>query len=124
MAIQRGLVSCGAAVLIHALLPAPAGGAVAEDYAEVLSSIAETEQLRQWHDLLGSEPHVAGTVGDRRAIERLRNAFEEMGLQTEVHEFTALLPRTAPLHCFTALPNCTASPRCFDALRHCTASPH
>ena len=93
MAIQRGLVSCGAAVLILAGLPLQAEDVVVEDYAEVLSSIAETERLRKWHDLLGSEPHVAGTVGDRRAIERLRNAFEEMGLQTEVHEFTALLPR-------------------------------
>ena len=93
MAIQRGLVSCGAAVLIHAFLPPPAGGAVAEDYAEVLSSIPDARQLGQWHELLGSEPHVAGTVGDRRQIDRIKTAFEAMGLLTEVHEFTALLPK-------------------------------
>jgi N-acetylated-alpha-linked acidic dipeptidase len=93
MAIQRGLVCCGTAILIQFTLQPSTVNAFDEEYAEVLSSIPDTTQLRQWHDLLGSEPHVAGTVGDRREIERIKQAFEKMGLQTEVHEFTALLPR-------------------------------
>ncbi|HRJ49216.1 MAG: M28 family peptidase [Phycisphaeraceae bacterium] len=49
--------------------------------------------LSGWHDLLGSEPHVAGTPGDERVIERIERAFEQMGLEVRRHEFWALLPR-------------------------------
>jgi N-acetylated-alpha-linked acidic dipeptidase len=49
--------------------------------------------LRAFHDLLGSEPHIAGTPGDARTIERLRDAFEAMGLEVDVHEFWPLLAR-------------------------------
>lgn len=50
-------------------------------------------RLRAWHDLLASEPHVAGTPGDGREIVRIAQAFRAMGLDTEVHEFWALLAR-------------------------------
>lgn len=62
----------------------------------VLSDALErvsTDRLRDWHDLLGSEPHVAGTPGDERVVERIERAFEEMGLEVRRHEFWALLPR-------------------------------
>ncbi|MFO0873365.1 MAG: PA domain-containing protein [Phycisphaerales bacterium] len=49
--------------------------------------------LRAWHELLGSEPHVAGTPGDARQIERLRGAFVGLGLEVEVHEIFPLLCR-------------------------------
>ena len=48
-------------------------------------------RLRAWHDLLSSEPHVAGTDGDSREIVRIANVFRGMGLETELHEFWALL---------------------------------
>ncbi|MBX3354277.1 MAG: M28 family peptidase [Phycisphaeraceae bacterium] len=51
------------------------------------------ESLRAFHELFGSEPHVAGTPGDARQIERLRVAFEEMGLAARVEPFWALLPQ-------------------------------
>jgi len=52
--------------------------------------------LARFHELLASEPHVAGTPGDARTIERLRAAFEEIGRgvpgwSVEVHEFHPLL---------------------------------
>ena len=61
-------------------------------YGANLARGADTERLRAWHDLLGSEPHVAGTAADRREIARLEKAFESMGLETKVHWFHALLP--------------------------------
>ena len=51
----------------------------------------DPQRLRAWHDLLSSEPHVAGTDGDSREIVRIANVFRGMGLETEVHEFWALL---------------------------------
>jgi N-acetylated-alpha-linked acidic dipeptidase len=64
----------------------------ASKYADELAAIPTADQLRSWHDLLGSEPHVAGTPGDLREIKRIADAFDAMGLQTEVREFQAWLP--------------------------------
>ena len=61
-------------------------------YADELAAIPTADQLRSWHDLLGTEPHVAGTPGDQREIKRIADAFDAMGLQTEVREFHAWLP--------------------------------
>ncbi len=61
-------------------------GALAASQAE-----PDATRLRAWHDLLSSEPHVAGTDGDSREIVRIANAFRAMGLETELHEFWALL---------------------------------
>lgn len=63
-----------------------------ENYGAKLADGADAGQLRAWHDLLGSEPHVAGTPADHREIARIEKAFESMGLQTHVHWFHALLP--------------------------------
>ena len=51
----------------------------------------DANRLRAWHDLLSSEPHVAGTDGDSREIVRIANVFRGMGLETDLHEFWALL---------------------------------
>ena len=48
---------------------------------------------RAW---LGAEPHVAGSEGDARVIKTIADAFQDMGLETEVWEFWPLLPR--PVH--------------------------
>ena len=54
--------------------------------------------LASHHELLASEPHVAGTPGDARMIERLAAQFRAMGegiegWEVEVHEFFPLLAR-------------------------------
>jgi len=54
-------------------------------------SHVDAKSLRQFHDLLASEPHVAGTAGDAREIRRIELAFRGMGLETEVFEFWPLL---------------------------------
>lgn len=61
--------------------------------ASTVNAMVNAGQLRGWHDLLAAEPHVAGTHGDERVIEKLRATFESFGLETDVHEFWALLPR-------------------------------
>ena len=58
----------------------------------------EAATLAAVHELLASEPHVAGTPGDARTIERLRAEFERIGAgvpgwSVEVHEFHPLLSR-------------------------------
>lgn len=56
-----------------------------------LNEIPTPERLRAWHDLVASEPHIAGTEGDARQIDRLAGAFAEMGYGVEVHEIWPLL---------------------------------
>ncbi|MFN9993032.1 MAG: M28 family peptidase [Phycisphaerales bacterium] len=52
-----------------------------------------SERLRALHDVLASEPHVAGTPGDARTIDRLMSAFTDAGLKPWKHEFVPLLAK-------------------------------
>ncbi len=77
----------------HALLPrmAPPDPAVA-------ARLPDPVRLAAAHDLLASEPHVAGTPGDARTIERLAAELRAMGegvegWSVEVQEFHPLLAR-------------------------------
>ncbi|MBX3375714.1 MAG: M28 family peptidase [Phycisphaeraceae bacterium] len=60
-------------------------------YEAQLQAVPTRDSLLAWHQLLGSEPHIAGTPGDLRTIERLSKAFADMGLDVQRHEFWALL---------------------------------
>ena len=64
---------------------------VERDRALVRSITAE--HLRAWHELLASRPHPAGSEGDAEVIAALAGAFTELGLEVEVHRFTAYLSR-------------------------------
>ena len=55
--------------------------------------LPDAKQLAAYHELLASEPHVAGTAGDARTIERIAAEFRTMGLEVEVQEFFPLLTR-------------------------------
>ncbi len=84
----------GSCVLVLAFLPIVTGQSADRTIDErALNEIPSAASLRAWHDLFGSEPHVAGTPGDLRNIDRLAEAFESMGLQTERHEFLAWMGR-------------------------------
>ncbi len=48
-------------------------------------------QLRLWHDLTSSHPHVAGTPGDAQVCDRLEAALNGMGLNVERHEIEAYI---------------------------------
>ena len=62
------------------------------EFEQRLNATPDPQRLRAWHDMLASEPHVAGTDGDRRVIESIVKAFREMGFEdVKVHEFWALL---------------------------------
>jgi N-acetylated-alpha-linked acidic dipeptidase len=52
-------------------------------YERILSSTPDPLRLAAWHELFATEPHVAGTPGDARNIERMIGAFESMGLAVE-----------------------------------------
>ena len=58
-----------------------------------LESVPSALRLREWHDLLGGEPHIAGTDGDAREIRRIEMAFRNMGLLVETHDFWPLLSK-------------------------------
>lgn len=111
------------AVMMHAVVPVVISIAalaavddpsapvpVRADAAEVAAvrdaalSCVDAKSLRQFHDLLASEPHVAGTPGDAREIRRIELAFRGMGLETEVFEFWPLLavPVSARVEIVTA----------------------
>jgi N-acetylated-alpha-linked acidic dipeptidase len=61
------------------------------EYEAALNAVPSRESLLAYHQLLADEPHIAGTEGDARTIERLAKAFGDMGLEVEVHEFWAYL---------------------------------
>jgi N-acetylated-alpha-linked acidic dipeptidase len=71
----------------------PAPAAASERLIAAVNAVPTAASLARWHELLGSEPHVAGTPGDARAIARIRDAFVAMGLTVAVEEFDALLPQ-------------------------------
>jgi N-acetylated-alpha-linked acidic dipeptidase len=73
-----------------------ARSALFEPSKDLLSSVVESptaSRLRAWHDLLGSEPHVAGGAGDAAVIAAIAGAFQGMGLETEIWRFSPLLCR-------------------------------
>ncbi len=89
--IPRTVAALGAAVMVAAT-----SGAVAEGPQNLLESVVASPTapgLRAWHDLLGSEPHVAGGPGDAAVIDAIAGAFQDMGLETEVWRFSPLLCR-------------------------------
>ncbi len=60
---------------------------------ESVNALADPRSLASFHELLGSEPHVAGTAGDIRQVDRLAKAFGAMGLAVEIHRIAPLLAR-------------------------------
>lgn len=89
MTAQAVLAAGGAALLA---LGAAAPKTPPTPSTASLQALVDAKSLRAFHDLLGSEPHVAGTPGDAREIERLAEAFGGMGLATRIEPFWALLP--------------------------------
>ena len=79
-----------------------------ETLAEAAIKTPSADSLRAWHDLLGEEPHVAGSEGDARVIAKIAGAFKEMRLQTEVWSFEALLPQ--PVHASVRILGLDAAP--------------
>lgn len=63
----------------------PQRRAAQSQYEQKLLERIDPARLKAWHDLLASEPHVAGTPGDLRQIERLTTAFAGMGLEVQTH---------------------------------------
>jgi N-acetylated-alpha-linked acidic dipeptidase len=63
----------------------PSRRATQSEFEKNLLEGIDPKRLRAWHDLVASEPHVAGTPGDLRQIDRLAKAFAEMGLEVETH---------------------------------------
>lgn len=88
--MRQGL-SCVAACL--SVVAFQSSGLAESPAAATLRATPCAERLRAWHELLGQEPHIAGTPGDARTIERLRAAFADMDLEVEVQEIHPLLAR-------------------------------
>lgn len=62
-------------------------------YEAALNAIPTRDSLLAFHQLIASEPHVAGTPGDLRNVDRIAKAFSDMGLEVRKHEFWAYLCR-------------------------------
>lgn len=60
---------------------------------DAVNAVADARSLSAFHELLASEPHIAGTPGDARTVERLEKAFREMGLEVEIHRFHPYLSK-------------------------------
>jgi len=61
------------------------------EYEAALNASVDPARLRAWHELLAEHPHIAGTPGDLKQIEKIARAFGEMGLEVETHWFVAYL---------------------------------
>jgi len=60
--------------------------------ARAIDSVSAA-RLREFHDLLAAEPHVAGMPGDLRTVVRLEGLFGSFGLRVERHEIWPYLSR-------------------------------
>jgi len=89
-----GVAVCQPAIDAEALWAWPEGEREAyAAYERELQAIPNAERLRAWHDLTAGHVHISGTEGDWQTIEELENAFREMGLSVERHEFWAYLSK-------------------------------
>ncbi|MDE0888834.1 MAG: M28 family peptidase [Phycisphaerales bacterium] len=98
--VSRCIAALGAVIVVGgtqgAFFNEPPESASLEPTKDLLTSVVESptaSRLRAWHDLLGSEPHVAGGAGDAVVIAAIAGAFQGMGLETEVWRFSPLLCR-------------------------------
>lgn len=62
-------------------------------YETALNAVPRSERLRTHHEMLCQEPHVAGSEGDLRTIERLAAYFADLGLEVETQWLRVYLPR-------------------------------
>ena len=53
--------------------------------AATVSRMPDAARIAATHALLASEPHVAGTPGDARTIERIAAEFRAMGAGIRIH---------------------------------------
>ena len=61
------------------------------DYEAALRDMVSPQQLRAFHDMTSSQPHIAGTPGDERLCDHLEAAFKDMGLNVERQEIEVYL---------------------------------
>lgn len=87
-------LACIAPLLLSATV------AVAQPRPEALTPLEagvlespKAARLAQWHEMIASEPHRAGTPGDERVVDALVAAFTAMGLEVEKRPFWAYLTR-------------------------------
>ncbi len=52
-------------------------------YADAAFELADPDNLATYHKMLASEPHLAGTPGDARTIDRLEQLMRAFGLSVE-----------------------------------------
>ncbi|MBX3358798.1 MAG: M28 family peptidase [Phycisphaeraceae bacterium] len=82
---------------IPLLLALPAGDGSPTDAIrariEALNAIPTRDSLLSFHEMLCSEPHIAGTDGDHRNADRIAEAFRAMGLEVEKQEIWVYLCR-------------------------------
>ena len=72
-------------------VPASTMSATVDARRAQLNQLIVNDSLRDWHMDLAKEPHVAGTEGGAKVIEKLRVGFERLGLTPEVWDFWPLL---------------------------------
>ena len=100
--LAHGGVAAHEGVAAHGGVAAQGGGLAAAAAREldpaIVSRMPDATRLAQTHELLATEPHVAGTAGDARTIERIAAEFRRMGegiegFEVVVQEFHPLLAR-------------------------------
>lgn len=62
-------------------------------YETMLNAVPTAASLRAFHDLLASEPHIAGTPGDAREIQTMQVQFRMLALEVQAQEFWAYLAK-------------------------------
>ena len=102
----------------------PANQRSQEDLEAALQALPSTERLAAFHDLLSSEPHRAGSPGDLRVVERLRTAFERMGLEVEAQQLLLYLPKPVAAEVEIVAPESVILPLIEEALEADRYSDH
>ncbi|HWW91738.1 MAG TPA: hypothetical protein VN375_00105, partial [Vicinamibacteria bacterium] len=84
-----GLGPILSALILSASLPVGASGAPdpyrffrperragQREYEAMLLAAPDAKSLRAFHDLVSSEPHVAGSAGDARVVDKLQRTLQ------------------------------------------------
>lgn len=101
-----GLGPILSALILSASLPVGASGAPdpyrffrperragQREYEAMLLAAPDAKSLRAFHDLVSSEPHVAGSAGDARVVDKLQRTLQGLGLEVERQDLWLYLAR-------------------------------
>ncbi len=94
--MKRMLLSLSAMLVAAPVLAQTEGQEKADALAQYVAKLGEgasADKLREWHTMLASVPHDAGTPGDKLVVDTLAELFTGFGLEVQKQELEVYIGR-------------------------------